>query len=118
MDVFRVVVFGIVSAILVTMIKGYRPEIAIQASVLAGITIFVFVAGKLTPVLDFIKAYANRVDVDMQYLPVLFKIVGIAYVTEFGIEICKDAGENTIASKIELAGKVLIAIMAIREITS
>lgn len=118
MDIFHIAAFGVVSVILISMIKGYRPEIAIQASILAGIAIFIFVIGKLRPLFSFIKDYMERVNVDIQYLPVLFKIVGIAYIAEFGAEICKDAGENAIASKIELAGKVLIAIMAIPIITS
>jgi stage III sporulation protein AD len=72
----------------------------------------------LAPVIDLIKIYSGRANIDIQYLPALLKIIGIAYIVEFGAEICRDAGENAIASKIELAGKVLIAIMAIPIITS
>lgn len=118
MDIFQVVAFGVVAAILITTLRTFRPEIAIQASILAGIIIFVLIIGKLAPVFDLIKIYSGRANMDIQYLPALLKIIGIAYIAEFGAEICRDAGENAIASKIELAGKVLIAIMAIPIITS
>lgn len=118
MDVFQIVAFGIIAAILIATLRNLRPEIAILASIAAGVVIFVLVAGKLAPVFDAIRIYSNRASVDIQYLPALLKIIGIAYITEFGSDICKDAGETSIASKIELAGKVIIAIMAVPIITS
>lgn len=118
MDVFQIVAFGIIAAILIATLRNLRPEIAILASIAAGVVIFVLVAGKLAPVFDTIRIYSNRASVDIQYLPALLKIIGIAYITEFGSDICKDAGETSIASKIELAGKVIIAIMAVPIITS
>ena len=118
MDILKIVAFGIVTAIIITTLRTLKPEIAIQASVVAGIIIFILVIGKLAPVIDLIKIYSGRANIDIQYLPALLKIIGIAYIVEFGAEICRDAGENAIASKIELAGKVLIAIMAIPIITS
>jgi stage III sporulation protein AD len=118
LDILKIVAFGIVTAIIITTLRTLKPEIAIQASVVAGIIIFILVIGKLAPVIDLIKIYSGRANIDIQYLPALLKIIGIAYIAEFGAEICRDAGENAIASKIELAGKVLIAIMAIPIITS
>jgi stage III sporulation protein AD len=43
----------------------------------------------------------------------VLKIIGIAYIAEFGAQIVRDAGQESIASKIELAGKVLILVLAI-----
>ncbi|MNJ03061.1 Stage III sporulation protein AC/AD protein family protein [compost metagenome] len=47
------------------------------------------------------------------YLKTVLKIIGIAYIAEFGAQIVRDAGQESIASKIELAGKVLILVLAI-----
>jgi stage III sporulation protein AD len=52
------------------------------------------------------------------YFTSVLKITGIAYISEFGAEICRDAGEGAIASKIEMAGKVIIIALAIPVITS
>ena len=46
-------------------------------------------------------------------LETVLKIIGIAYIAEFGAQVTRDAGQGSIAAKIELAGKVLILIMAI-----
>ena len=49
---------------------------------------------------------------------ILIKITGIAFLTEFGVSICKDSGETAIASKIDLGGKILIISMSIPIITA
>ena len=40
-------------------------------------------------------------------------MTGIAFLSEFAISICKDAGESAIASKVELGSKALIISMSI-----
>lgn len=118
MEIMQIVIFGLISTIIIVMLRSYSPEIAVQASLAAGIIIFALIITRLSPILDFLKIYTSKANLDIQYLPVLIKIIGIAYITEFGAEVCKDAGENSIASKIELAGKVLIAILAVPIITT
>jgi stage III sporulation protein AD len=49
---------------------------------------------------------------DSAYLDIIFKIIGIAYLAEFGYQLCKDAGEEAIGSKIQFAGKVMIFVIS------
>lgn len=118
MDIVQIVCIGIVAVILASAIKAQRPEIALQVSIITGIFIFLLVAVKLSAVIQFIQTFSKKADIDTTYLVILLKIVGIAYIAEFGAEVCKDAGECSIASKIELAGKVTIMILAVPIITS
>ncbi|NCB30439.1 MAG: stage III sporulation protein AD, partial [Clostridia bacterium] len=46
-------------------------------------------------------------------LKLVFKVIGIAYVVQFAAEACRDAGEGAVASKVELAGRVLIVAVAL-----
>ena len=75
-------------------------------------------ASKLSAVIDLLEAYADKAEIKPIYFSAVLKITGIAYIAEFGAEICKDAGEGAIASKIELAGKVIIVMLAAPIITS
>jgi stage III sporulation protein AD len=68
---------------------------------------------KIAGVMAYLQEAAQKYKIDTQYLSIALKIIGIAYVCEFGVQVCKDAGENSIASKVELGGKVLIAVMAV-----
>jgi stage III sporulation protein AD len=60
---------------------------------------------------------AVRSNINMVFLKTILKIIGIAYIAEFGAQIVRDAGMEAIASKIELSGKILIMVMAIPIIT-
>lgn len=118
MDILQIVFIGIVAVALSSVIKAQKPELALQVSIITGILIFMLVAVKLSAVIDFIKTFSQKADIHSTYIAILLKIVGIAYIAEFGAEVCKDAGESSIASKIELAGKVTIVVLAVPIITS
>lgn len=60
-----------------------------------------------------LEVIAVNAKVNIIYVETILKIIGIAYIAEFAAQITKDAGQGAIASKIELAGKVLILAMAI-----
>ncbi len=65
-----------------------------------------------------LERIATNANINMMYLQTILKIIGIAYIAEFGAQIAKDAGQAAIASKIELAGKVLIMVMAVPILTA
>jgi stage III sporulation protein AD len=117
-EIFQIVGLGVVATILAIVIKAHRPEIAIQISLLTGIIILVVILGKISAVVDLLNSYAQKVNIDLIYFSTLLKIIGIAYIAEFGAEVCRDAGEGAIASKVELAGKVIIILLAVPIITS
>ena len=118
MEILQIVGLGVIGTIMVIVIKAQRPEIALQISILTGVAVFMLIAGKLAALIDFLGSYTRKANIDIVYLSTLLKIIGIAYIAEFGAEICKDAGEASIASKIELAGKVIIVVLAVPIITS
>ncbi|MCC5909944.1 MAG: stage III sporulation protein AD [Clostridiaceae bacterium] len=113
MEIFQIVAIGLVAAVLSVLIKNQKPEIGIYIGLVTGVIIFIFIAAKLQSVIEILNQLANKINIDDIYLSTILKIVGIAYVAEFGAQVCKDAGEGVIASKIEFAGKILIMVMAV-----
>jgi len=113
MEIFQVVGLGLIAAVLVVILREEKPEIALQVTVVVGAIIFLFMLGKISSVLTVLKNLTREANIDLFFLTTLLKIVGIAYITEFGAQVCRDAGSNAIASKIEFAGKVLIMILAV-----
>ena len=56
---------------------------------------------------------ASKVSIHREFITILIKITGIAILTEFAVSICKDSGENAIASKIDIGGKIIMVSMSI-----
>ena len=118
MEIVQFVGIGLVSTVIIIILRRQKPEIAVLAGTAAGALIFLLIAAKLSAVVDMLEEYAARADIRPMYFTSVLKITGIAYISEFGAEICRDAGEGAIASKIEMAGKVIIIALAIPVITS
>ncbi len=113
MDILQIVAIGLIATVLVVVVKSQRPELAVLLSVTAGVVIFLMVLGKIGAIMDVVKDLASKAGLSMVYLGTILKIVGIAYIAEFGAQICRDAGEGAVAAKIEFAAKIIIMVLAV-----
>lgn len=82
-------------------------KLAAAAAVMSMIIIFV------SPIAETVRNVYSRAGADEEYLTILFKALGICYITQFACDICRDSGENTLASQAELAGKISLMIIAL-----
>lgn len=117
-DVIKIIGIGLLALIIIVILKQYKPEFAIYVSMIAGVLILVLSIQKLTGIINLLQSLANKTYINKSFLSILLKITGIAFITEFAISICSDAGEKAIASKIEIGSKVIIIAMSIPIITS
>ncbi len=113
MEIIEIVGLGLIATVISLIIKDQKPQFAFLIILLTGIAILLFLVGKISSVILVLEKLAMQANIDMVYLETILKIIGIAYIAEFGAQITKDAGQAAIASKIELAGKILILVMAI-----
>ena len=85
---------------------------------IAGILILFLALEKITGVINMLQAIADKTYINKNFLGILLKITGIAFLTEFAVSVCSDAGEKAIASKIEIGSKVVIITISMPIITS
>jgi len=113
-EILQIVGLGILAAIIIVLVKQANlPTVAITLSILVGATIFLMMLSKIGAIIDVLQQLADRANLNQFYLATILKIIGIAYISEFGSQMCRDSGESAIASKIEFAAKILIMILAI-----
>ncbi|SMF10428.1 stage III sporulation protein AD [Paenibacillus barengoltzii] len=113
MEIIQVVGLGLIATVLVLVVKEQKPMFAFLIAASTGVLIFLYLIGKIGGIIEVLEDLAERSGVQMIYLKTILKIIGIAYIAEFGAQIVRDAGQESIASKIEMAGKVLIMVLAI-----
>ncbi|MDQ7095781.1 MULTISPECIES: stage III sporulation protein AD [Desulfosporosinus] len=113
MEIWQIVGLALIVTIISVVLKQFRPEIALQLSILAGATIFILILSKIKVVIDLLQTLADQANISSYYLLIVLKIVGVAYLAEFGAQICRDAGEGALATKIEIAAKVGVIVLAI-----
>ena len=118
MNILQIVAIGLTAAVLALIVRQQRPDIALLISMAAGVILFLMVLGNIQAVVTAVSSLAGKANLDSVYLSTVLKVIGIAYIAEFGAQICKDSGEGTIASKIELGGKILIMVLALPVLTA
>ncbi len=118
MEIIRIIGIGLIALIIIILLKQYKPEFAIYISLLTGALILLLLTDQLAGIVNLIQSIAGKANINSQFLALLIKITGIAFLSEFAVSICKDSGEGAIASKIELGSKIIIISMSIPIISS
>ena len=107
MEIVKIIGIGFISLIIILILKQYKPEYTIYASLIGGALILFFIMDKLYGIITLLTNLSNKLSYNNQFIVILLKITGITFLVEFATSICKDSGETAIANKIDLAGKVL-----------
>lgn len=118
MEILKIIGIGLIALIIIVMLKQYKPEFVIYVSIIAGALILFIVVDKLTGIINLLQSLASKASINTEFLTLLIKITGIAFLSEFAVSICKDAGEVAIANKMEIGAKIIIISMSIPIISS
>ncbi len=113
MGIWQLVALGLISAVLSLLVRQSKPEMAVFLAVAAGLVIFYLLLDKIADILTVLTSLTEEAGINLLYLETVLKIVGIAYLADFGSQICRDAGEGAIAAKIEFGAKILILVLAV-----
>ncbi|MBB6454230.1 stage III sporulation protein AD [Salirhabdus euzebyi] len=118
MEIFQIVSFGVLAGILSIIVKDQNSGIAFFIAIFTGIVIFIILIQYLSDIFQMLTYITSKANINFMYIETILKIIGIAYIAEFGAQITRDAGLNSIASKIELAGKIFILFLAVPILTA
>ena len=113
MEILKIISFILISLFLYLLFKDKRSDLAVLILLVSGVMVFIYSIGQINEIITFLKNIAEKAEIDGLYLGVILKIIGIAYISSFCSEICKDSGASSLASKVELSGKLFILILAI-----
>ena len=94
------------------ILRQYNKELSILITTVTSIFLLIHSFEHIHSFLELVKSYLAPIQGSGFYFPILCKVLITAYVADFTAQLCKDAGETSIAGKVELAGKLVICILA------
>ncbi|SFJ22006.1 stage III sporulation protein AD [Halobacillus dabanensis] len=118
MDIIQVVSLGLVAALLILLLQEQKSSVAFLLLLFTVIILFLSILDQVKHIFTLLSYMADKANVEPVYFKTILKIIGIAYIAEFGAQLIRDAGLNALASKVELAGKLFILILAIPIVTA
>lgn len=113
MNIITIIGIGIVGMVLAVLLKQYKPEYAIGVGLAVGVTVFLVVLVQSLPIFEQIRELFSNINMEFEYTGILFKSLGICFVTQLASDACVDAGQTAIASKIEIAGRVAVLLVSL-----
>jgi len=113
MNVIGIAGLALVSAVIAVMLRRYNQEYAVVVSITAGGVILVQILANIVPAIRQINSLLTATQLPSEYGIILFKTLGICFLAQFAADSCRDAGESALASKVELAGKLSIVLLAL-----
>ncbi|MBR4418855.1 MAG: hypothetical protein IKT33_02505 [Clostridia bacterium] len=113
MDLTKMIVIGMASALGVVLLRQAKPELAVVVGLVGTILIFMMVVSGLTKVVSSINGIVAQTGLATQLFASILKIVGIGYLCEIAASICQEAGAKAVADMVVLGGKIIIMVLAI-----
>ena len=104
---------AVVGAIFAVTLKKHNPEYSMLISLCAGVLMLYLLLTRITPAVSQIRTLLSATGLSSDYGAILFKALGICFLTQFAADSCRDAGESAVASKIELGAKAAMIVMAL-----
>lgn len=103
----------LVALIISTALKKYLSSYALIINIISGIIIMFHIMSMATEFFDYIKNLFSQAKISSEYMAVLLKSLGMCFISQFAYDACIDAGEKSLALKVEFAGKIGILTCAL-----
>jgi len=112
-EIAQIVGLALLTTILLMILRQEKPVMAVALSIVFSILVFTLMMQKMASIINVMEELTRRTAVNYFFLTTVLKILGVAYLGEFAAAICKDAGEQAVAKKVEFASKIIIAALAL-----
>lgn len=113
MEILQIAGIAVSGMIIVSLVRAFKPEFAIYIVIATVIVILILCVTQLTAVFQFLKSVYDDMSYGKEYFPIIIKVLVVAYLADFTAQLCNDAGETSIGSKVELAGKIIIFYLSL-----
>lgn len=107
-DALRAAGFALTAAMAAFALRGVHRQAGAAVALSAGLMLFFFAVTQLGQAAEALNNLSRRAGVGQETVAMLFKLLGMAYVTEFAVQACRDTGEEGLAAKASLCGKMLL----------
>ena len=101
------------AAVLATVLRAQRPELALGLSIMAGVLVVGVLFKQLTPLLASLRRMMSVGGLSDSVLTVVLRAAGVCFVTQWAADTCRDVGQTALAGKAELTGRVLLLLMTV-----
>lgn len=105
--------FILISLVLIIILKQTKREFALILTIGCAVILFITVAEDFFSIAQRIFNLSSGIDNLDAYVSLMLRILGISLISQFIVDLCRDSGENALASQTEIASKIIILVMTL-----
>lgn len=109
----QIAMFAIAGMTLAVLVGNMRREIGIWIAIVTSVIVFFYAIRKLEYMVDMFRTMTEYTGIKEEYMAVVLKMIGIAYLSEFTSTLCKDAGQHAIACQVDFFGKMSMVVVSL-----
>lgn len=113
MSIFAVCGAAIITAVMALLLRQKSPHSALLLSIASGTVIMLSLLRDIPDIVAGVNTILNSSGIDSGDITLLFKIVGICFVTEFTCDCVSEAGLMSLSTNISFAGKILVLVTSL-----
>lgn len=92
-------------------VKDYSKNVSLIIILAASGLIFYLLINQLIGIFEKLNEMSQAVGSAGEYIKIMVKVLGITLISQFTADMCRDAGENSLANQTETATKIIIVAM-------
>lgn len=108
----KIALLGLVSIFLILIAGNIKREYGIAVMVGTCLLLGVYAISSMETVVARIREFETAVGLDKEYLSILLRMLGIAYLTQFVVSLCRDAGNGAVAGQVGIVGKISMLLVS------
>lgn len=112
MSFFKIICGVLVGVLLAIKLKHLGSPLWVYLSLALSVFVLFYIINQLSFAMDFLDEVMGEIGLESGYFEILIKIVGISYLCEFASNLCKESGFLSVASQIEIGGKLTMLVMS------
>ena len=109
----QIALFAIAGMMLAVFVGNMRREIGIWIALVTGVIVFFYAIRKFEYMVDMFRTMTEYTGIKEEYIAVVLKMIGIAYISEFTATLCKDAGQHAISCQVDFFGKMSMVVVSL-----
>ncbi len=110
--ILQIGIIGIIGTLLAIQLQKTNKEYTLLIAIAIAIFVFIAILSELEKIVETAREIQTIMNMDIQYIQTILKMLGITYISEISAGICKDSGYGNIATQIELFGKISILALS------
>ena len=118
MDIIKIIGIGLITIFACMLVKPVKPEVSLIIGLCGGVLILSQIINYVFDIIETFTNLAQKTGINTGLFKIVLKIIGVGYLTEFGANVCNDAGSSSVADKILFAGKIIILVIALPIVTN